>query len=446
MKTDRNSAYNYWTPELPTKGKNPGYSSQKNTDSSIIVKAGYLVRTAYLDGSDLHITADFNATTPIEIIGAPSKAKNLVINGKKTDSKADKNGIWSASVKYTAPKIQLPNLKDLKWKSIDTLPEIKNSYDDSAWTVANYAYTNNSANPLKTPTSLYSGDYGFHAGTLIYRGHFVANGKEKNFFVHTQGGSAFGSSVWINETYVGSWAGISVDADHNATYTLPNLQTGKSYVITVVVDNMGLDENWTVGEEEMKTPRGILAYSLSGHSAKSITWKLTGNLGGEDYQDTVRGPLNEGGMYAERQGFHQPEPPTQRWNSSDPFTGLSKPGIRFYSTSFDLDLPKGWDIPLYFNFKNTTSPPPAYRAQLFVNGYQYGKYVNNIGPQTSYPVPEGILNYRGTNWVGLSLWAQSEGGAKLDALELVNTTPVLTALGEVEAAEQPKYKKRQSAY
>ncbi|KAK5796573.1 hypothetical protein VI817_005858 [Penicillium citrinum] len=443
---DRNSAYNYWVPQVPATGKTPGYSTQQNTASSIIVKAGYLVRAAYVEGSDLHITADFNATTPIEIIGAPSKTKNLVINGKKSHVKVDKNGIWSGSVEYSAPKIKLPDLKSLKWKSIDTLPELKNSYDDSAWTVASHDHTSNSANPLKTPKSLYSSDYGFHTGVLVYRGHFVANGKEKDFFIHTQGGSAFGSSVWINETYVGSWTGIDADKDSNATYTLPNLKSGKSYVITVVVDNMGLDENWTVGTEEMKDPRGILGYRLSGHSASEITWKLTGNLGGEDYQDTVRGPLNEGGLYAERQGFHQPQPPTQKWDSGSPFKGLSKAGIQFYSTSFDLDLPKGWDVPLYFNFGNSTTPPSAYRAQLYVNGYQYGKYVNNVGPQTSYPVPEGILNYRGTNWLALSLWAQEEDGAKLDSLELVHTTPVLTSLGEIESVDQPKYKSRRGAY
>jgi beta-galactosidase len=432
---------------VPAKGQIPGFASDENTASSVIVKAGYLVRTAYLQGSDLHITADFNATTSVEVIGAPSKAKNLVINGNKAQIKVDKNGIWSTSVKYTAPKISLPSLKDLKWKSLDSLPEIKNSYDDSRWTVADHTYTNNSVkNPLNTPTSLYSSDYGFHTGTLIYRGQFTANGKEKTFFVRTQGGTAFGSSVWINETYVGSWAGTSVSSSYNATYTLPILKSGESYVITVVVDNMGLDEDWVVGSDEMKDPRGILDYELSGQSASAVTWKLTGNLGGEDYQDKVRGPLNEGGLYAERQGFHQPEPPTQKWDSSSPFDGLSEAGLRFYSASFDLDLPQGWDVPLYFNFGNTTSPPSAYRAQLYVNGYQYGKYVNNIGPQTSYPVPEGILNYRGTNWLALSLWAQEDGGAKLDSLELVNTTPVLTALGDIESVEQPKYQTRRGAY
>jgi len=431
---------------VPVKGTTPGFASDKNTASSVIVKAGYLVRTAYLQEDDLHLTADFNATTSIEVIGAPSKAKNLVINGNKVQVQVDKNGIWSTSIKYAAPKINLPSLKDLKWKSLDSLVEIQNSYDDSCWTVANHSYTNNSVNPLNTPASLYSSDYGFHTGTLIYRGHFVANGRENTFFVRTQGGTAFGSSVWINETYVGSWAGTSVDSNYNATYTLPTLNPGKSYVITVVVDNMGLDEDWTVGSDEMKNPRGILDYGLPGQSASAITWKLTGNLGGEEYQDKVRGPLNEGGLYAERQGFHQPQPPTRKWDSSSPSDGLSKAGIRFYSASFDLDLPRGWDVPLYFNFGNTTSPPSAYRAQLFVNGYQYGKYVNNVGPQTSYPVPEGILNYRGTNWVALSLWAQGDDGAKLDSLELVNTTPVLTGLGDIESVEQPEYQTRHGAY
>ncbi|XHG07123.1 hypothetical protein AWENTII_010281 [Aspergillus wentii] len=443
---DRNSAYNYWVPQLPAEGTSPGYSTQKNTASSIIVNAGYLVRTAYVDGQDLHLTADFNATTTVEVIGAPSSVKNFYINEKQIQHSVDKNGIWSGKVEYTAPKIELPSLKDLDWKYLDTLPEIQSSYDDSAWTAADLKKTDNTLRPLDTPTSLYSSDYGFHAGYLIYRGHFTATGNESSLFIHTQGGSAFGSSVWLNETYVGSWAGIDKDMDSNSTYKLPKLQGGKPYVFTVVVDNMGLDEDWTVGSDEMKDPRGILGYKLSGRDSSAITWKLTGNLGGEDYQDKTRGPLNEGGLFSERQGFHQPQPPSDDWESSSPFDGLTKPGIGFYSAKFDLDIPTGWDVPLFFNFANSTSPPPAYRVQLYVNGYQYGKYVNNVGPQQSFPVPEGILNYRGTNWLAVTLWALESDGAKLDGLELANTTPVLTALKDLEASEQPKYEKREGAY
>ncbi|KAL4895785.1 glycoside hydrolase superfamily [Aspergillus ambiguus] len=441
---DRNSAYNYWVPQLATEGTQPGYSTKENTASSIIVKAGYLVRTAYLQGANLHLTADFNATTAVEVIGAPEKAKNLFINGKKATHKVDNSGIWSTEVQYNAPKINLPSLEDLDWKYLDTLPELQSTYDDSAWTDANLP-TKNSLDPLRTPTSLYSSDYGFHTGYLLYRGHFVAKGNETSLFIRTQGGQAFGSSVWLNGTHIGSWNGLNANEDCNATYKLPHLQAGKPYVFTVVVDNMGLDENWVVGQDEMKGPRGILDYALSGRDASDITWKLTGNLGGEDYMDKVRGPLNEGGLYAERQGYHQPQPPSKAWKAGSPLEGLSKPGIGFYSAQFDLDIPKGWDVPLYFNFGNSTVPPP-YRAQLYVNGYQYGKYVSNIGPQTSYPVPEGILNYRGTNWIALTLWAMGSEGAKLESFDLVNSHPVLTALDEIEASEQPKYKVRKGAY
>ncbi|KAI9042941.1 glycoside hydrolase family 35 protein [Aspergillus affinis] len=441
---DRNSAYNYWVPQLPAEGTSPGYSTQTNAASSIIVNAGYLVRTAYLKGSDLHLTADFNATTPVEVIGAPSKAKNLVINGKKASHKVDKNGIWSSEVKYTAPKIELPDLKKLNWKYLDTLPEIKSSYDDSDWPAADLKKTKNTLRPLDTPTSLYSSDYGFHTGYLIYRGHFKANGDETDLFIRTQGGSAFGSSVWLDDRNIGSWTGIDKDKDYNATYELPKLKSGKSYVFTVVIDTMGLDENWIVGQEEMKNPRGILNYKLSGRDASDITWKLTGNFGGEDYPDKARGPLNEGGLFAERQGYHLPQPPSKNWKSGSPFKGLSKPGVGFYTTQFDLDVPKGWDVPLYFNFGNSTEA--AYRVQLYVNGYQYGKFVSNVGPQTSFPVPEGVLNYRGTNYVALSLFALESEGAKVESLELVNTTPVLTALGSIKAADQPKYKSRKGAY
>ncbi|KAE8354980.1 putative beta-galactosidase A [Aspergillus coremiiformis] len=440
---DRNSAYNYWVPELATQGTSPGFSTAKTTASSIIVKAGYLVRGAHLDGADLHLTADFNATTPIEVIGAPKSAQHLLINGKKARHTVDKNGIWSSEVQYKAPKITLPALQDLKWKTLDSLPEIQSSYDDAAWTAANLPTTRNTYRPLDTPTSLYSSDYGFHAGYLIYRGHFVANGKESEFVIHTQGGSAFGSSIWLNGTHLGSWAGADWASNYNATYQVPQLQPGKPYVITVVVDNMGLDENWTVGGEGMKGPRGILDYALRGQDARAISWKLTGNLGGEDYHDKVRGPLNEGGLYAERHGFHQPQPPSDSWESGSPLEGLSKPGIQFYTAPFDLDLPKGWDVPLSFTFGNNSQ---AARAQLYVNGYQFGKFTGNVGPQTSFPVPEGILNYRGTNWVALSLWALEPAGAQLESLELSYTTPVLTGYGDVVSPEQPTYTQRTGAY
>jgi hypothetical protein len=235
------------------------------------VEAGYMIRSVHIQGPALHIDGDLNATVPIKVIGAPSNLRSLHFNNAKVDFTTDPvTGDWSSNLKYNLPKVNLPDLSRLSWKYVDNLPEILPSYDDSAWTKADKKTTNN-LNSLRTPTSLYGSDYGYNNGVLIYRGHFVATGKESSLKLSTQGGSAFGSSVWINSTYVGSWSGIDAARDNNSTYTLPNLAAGKPYVFTVVVENNGLDGNWVVGQDVMKGPRGILNYTLDGHPQSDVT-------------------------------------------------------------------------------------------------------------------------------------------------------------------------------
>lgn len=400
-----------------------------------------------MQGGQLHLSADFNATTTIEVIGAPKQAKTIHVNGKRVLHQVDKSGIWTARIRYQKPSIHIPDLQSLTWKHVDTLPEIQQSYDDSGWTIADHTTTNNTYRGITTPMSLYASDYGFNAGYLLYRGHFVANGKESSLTLHTQGGSAFSSSAWLGEDYLGSWIGNNKYSDDTSTYDLHSLANGETYIITILMDMTGLEENGAAGSDTMKTPRGILDYALSGHEATDITWKLTGNLGGEDYKDRVRGPLNEGGLYAERQGWHQPHPPSQNWATSSIKNGISKAGAGWFTSSFSLNMPTGWDVPLYFTFRNTTTPPPAYRAQLYVNGYQFGKYVNNMGPQTSFPVPQGILNYHGRNWIAISIWALEAGGTTLDGLSLEYRQPIMTtAVDDVQLVETPSYKIRNGAY
>jgi len=109
-----------------------------------------------------------------------------------------------------------------------------------------------------------------------------------------------------------------------------------------------------MGSDGAKNPRGILDYTLSNRDQSAITWKLTGNLGGEKCVDKVRGPLNEGGLYAERQGYTQPYPPNYDWAAASPLTGFNSEGIAFYRASFDLSIPRDYDVPLSFYFGNTT--------------------------------------------------------------------------------------------
>jgi hypothetical protein len=366
----------------------------------------------------------------------------------------NKSGTVVSSLDFAQPKFSVPELNKLSWKYLDSLPELQATYDDSAWTSADLVKTYNSLRPLTTPTSLYSSDYGYHTGTLLYRGHFTATGSESSLYLSAQGGSAFGFSAFVNNTFIGSWYGYDAATNGNKTFTLPNLVSGKSYVITVVIDNMGLDEDWTIGTETMKNPRGILDYKLDGHNASSVSWKLTGNLGGEDYKDISRGPLNEGGMFVERQGLHLPgalKASDYAWkDSAGPVSdGITNPGIGYFATEFTLDLPKDYDIPMSFTFSNSTSSSnttSAYRVQIFVNGWQFGKYVSNVGPQTTFPVPEGILNYHGTNYLGVTLWGLDAGATKIEGFELGNDSLIWSGYPSPSVVEGETYEKREGAY
>ncbi|TQN68898.1 putative beta-galactosidase A [Colletotrichum shisoi] len=433
----RNEAYNFWVP--------PAVGNFATSD--VIVKAGYLVRNVAVAADSLSLSGDVNSTTTIQVIGgAPNPLKALNFNGKPLDFRQDERGVVTATVAFAAPEIKLPCLGQAAWKYIDSLPEIKPDYSDDLWTDADLETTYNTANPLKTPTSLYGGDYGYHTGSLLFRGRFTANGDESTLDITTQGGNAYGASVWLGDEFVGSWVGNAVSPARNSTFTLPELTRDEEYVFTVVVDNMGLNGNWVVGEEQQKNPRGILDYALAGHEQADVEWKITGNLGGEDYADRDRGPLNEGGLFVERQGYHWPSPPSESWaDSGGPTAGIDGAGIAYYSTTFDLDLPAGFDIPLSLTLANTTTAP-AYRAQVFVNGYHYGKFVHHVGPQTRFPVPEGVLNHRGSNHLGITLWAMEAGGAKLEGLRWEVGMVSASGFGEVEPAPQPKWAERKGAY
>ncbi|KAJ5807329.1 hypothetical protein N7447_010785 [Penicillium robsamsonii] len=264
---------------------------------------------------------------------------------------------------------------------LDSLPEIQGSYDDSAWTPCTQVSTH-TPHPLDTPRGLYSMDYGYHTRSPLYRGHFEANGQESNVCLNVSGGAGYGHSVWLNNAFLGSWVGSGANSTvvHNMSLSSA-LSQGSPYVISVLIDHMGQDEE-TLGTDAMKFPRGTLNYGVSGHAQSDVSWKLTGNLGGEQYQDLVRGPLNEGGMYAERQGCHNPSLPSSKWELASPVTdGFAHAGAGFYAASFRLNIPSGWDVPMSVVFNSSihsslkeNTAGNNYRCQLFVNGYQFGKY------------------------------------------------------------------------
>jgi beta-galactosidase len=464
----RNEAYNYWVLDLPIPGTLGLYSSPSRADKSVIVKGGYLLRNASISGETLRLNGDINSTTEIEVISAPTRITGLEFNGRaiKTSLRSYRTvGI----VDYDPPSLNLPDLESLEWRYIDSLPELDAFFDDRDWTPCNQTSTHNTRN-LSTPTSLYAGDYGYHTGSMLYRGSFIADGSESSIYLLTEGGYAYGHSVWLNSTYLGSWSGTDAEMFHNQTLAFPEeLKPNCLYVLTVLIDHMGLDLNFVANVQTMKDPRGIMDFEWS-RDKSAISWKMTGNLGGEKYHDISRGPLNEGALYVERQGLHLPGAPAHNWKKKSPLDGISKPGVGFFVAQFGLNIPQGYDVPMSVVFTNSTkkasSTPYTFRSQLFVNGWQFGKYgmfdiiyfcrisfcsssqitVNHIGPQIRFPVPEGILNYNGINTIAISIWSMDAGPVKLDGIHLETDAVLLSGYVKPSFVEAEGYRKRDRAY
>jgi hypothetical protein len=145
----------------------------------------------------LKLTGDVNVTTEIELISAPSEVTDIFFNGEHLKASKSSDGNLLATVDFNPPSITTPDFSTIEWKYIDSLPEIQPSYDDSLWTPLTHTTPNNPWAPT-TPTSMYASDYGYHTGSLIYRGHFIANGLESTFFINTTCGDGLGHSVWLD--------------------------------------------------------------------------------------------------------------------------------------------------------------------------------------------------------------------------------------------------------
>ena len=143
-------------------------------------------------------------------------------------------------------------------------------------------------------------------------------------------------------------------------------------MITVPVDHTYLEKDFFVGSDLVEKHRGILDYRLEGHVQEDVQWRMTGDLGAEDKLDLAKGPLNEDGILAERQGYHLPGAWVGEWEVGSPLKGVEGVGVGLCHTSFELDLPWGWDVPLSFVFENSTSAggskngPGRFSCQLSV--------------------------------------------------------------------------------
>lgn len=407
---ERETAWNFWAP--------PTVSTPiVQADEHLFIMGPYLVRSARIANKVLHVSGDNDVATTLEAY-VGKDIETVVWNGLRTQAKKTKYGSVTIEIPGAEDRdIRLPPLKD--WKSEDGAPEIDPSYDDSSWVECDHQETLNPFFEPETLPVLFSSDYGYYAGTKIYRGYFDGTDATAVNFT-ASGGSAFGWNAWLNGKLIGGDSGVDLEATTSAVLDLPKDQLeDKDNVITVIVDYHGHDQD-SQGRG-INNPRGLLAAKLVPDGTKTDTgfkmWKVQGNAGGSANIDPVRGPMNEGGLHPERLGWHLPEFDPKSWTrSTSPLEGIDSSGIRYYITSFHLNIDSDLDVPL--GLELSVPEGTVARVMIWVNGYQYGKYVPHIGPQTHFSIPPGIINNRGKNTLGLSLWAQTDEGASLDKVAL----------------------------
>ncbi|KAF2086381.1 glycoside hydrolase family 35 protein [Saccharata proteae CBS 121410] len=411
---DTETAYTFFAPSTST---NPNVSPE----DQIFILGPYNVRNASLTSTALYLTGDNTNTTTISIHTHNATSITTIVwnNIPLTPTLTPYSALLVTipGTESTSNTTFLPTLST--WRTANSLPETSPTYNDSAWTICNKTTTLSPVSPLTLPV-LFSSDYGFYTGIKIYRGYFSGlDAVAANITV--QGGVAFGWNAWVNGVLVGGSPGNASVGVSWALLEFDGVElTESGNVVTVVTDYTGHDETST-GPAGAENPRGILGAQLFGPDNQTVEfdrWMIQGNAGGgKGYVDPVRGPMNEGGLLGERLGWHLPGFDTEGWEQGSPMEGLEGAGVSWYVTSFELDIPDDLDVPV--GVELGVEEGTVARVMLFVNGYQYGKYVPHIGPQTRFPIPPGIINNRGNNTLAISLWAQTDAGAKLADVSLI---------------------------
>jgi hypothetical protein len=188
--------------------------------------------------------------------------------------------------------------------------------------------------------------------------------------------------------------------------------------------------NWDLmADDAHREARGLIAASLTSPGearfAVPIRWRIQGNLGGEDSADRMRGPLNDGGLYGERAGWHLPgargEEGMRGWTRARVGAAPPGPGTYWLRTHVKLDLPRGHDVQLGLAFGDTRRPRSGRenRALIFVNGWNMGQFIAHVGPQRVFVIPPGILHPDGDNTIALAVTTDGKRANALEPVRLV---------------------------
>jgi beta-galactosidase GanA len=406
---------------------------QDTAQGPVLERSEALIRTGDFKGDALALTGDTDKPATVEVWAATAP-KPLSFNGQALSATQTASGSWLSSPVPGPDAVSLPDLMAGQWKLHADSQEAAADFDDSSWRAADLKVSA-ASEPTQPPAGqpvLAMSDYGFHHGDVWYRGRFTAKtGSVPKDLNLTYGGGTVGLvQVWIDGKWVsqnelpGGRTYPDIPTVGNAHFDLDGLKPG-THEISVMVRNMS--HNWDLfANEEHKEGRGLIAASLSPDETTRfvtpISWKIQGTQGGENITDTVRGPMNNGGLYGERNGWHLPEFKDADWTAAKADAAPPLAGTYWLRQHFALDLPKGHDVQLGLAFGDATKPKSDHqtRVLIFVNGWHVGNFVSHVGPQRTFVIPQAFLNPNGDNVVALAVTTDGKPGNALEPVKLVN--------------------------
>ncbi|MFL5831162.1 MAG: beta-galactosidase [Solirubrobacteraceae bacterium] len=427
---------------------------QDTAAGPVLERGPELVRTATASGNTLNLTGDTSQPSDLEI-WAPAQVQHVIWNGTTALTQTTTSGSRQVTAQLPGPApYTLPDLSQSAWRYAAESPEAQPSFDDSSWAAADKTQTNSTTKPPSGQPVLTADDYGFHHGDVWYRGRFTGAGSAATIRLRYGGGGAGMLQAWLDGRYLGQnvlGTGVSSPpTTGTATFAIPpDLQTDGDHVLSVMVRDDSHNEDGGINDAQ-KEGRGLISVALTDANSAAVSapiaWRIQGNQGGEDIADPVRGPVNNGGLYGERAGWYLPGFPDGSWSTAMVPAATAVAGTSWYRTTFHLDVPSEDDASLGITVGDPSAPRSSahYRALIFVNGWNMGQYIADVGPQHTFIVPNGVLDPRGENTLAIAVTSDSGPG---NGLERVSLSDLGTVRGGVPLTldDSPGYEQLQSA-
>ncbi|MER6623433.1 beta-galactosidase [Streptomyces sp. NPDC000931] len=361
-----------------------------------------LLRSVTLRGSTAHLVGDDVGGMGLEV-WAPRGITAVTWNGRPVRTRVSRAGsLVMEELMPEVPEVRLPALRG--WRRLAENPEAEAGFDDSAWPAADLTSSHGTTPVPEGGPVLFADDYGFHHGDVWYRGRFEdARGVESVSLSYSTGTQGL-LMAWLDGRPLGTHRMPVPDEDTarrgtwtaTASFEVPEERRERGpHVLSVLVRPMQHDGDERA-QDTHRAARGLVAVEFTGRS-RSVEWRIQGATA----PDRVRGPLNNGGLYGEREGWHLPGFDDRDWRNAEFPRKERRQGVTWCRTDFRLDVPADVDASVGLTIDD--DPERAYRVQIFLNGWNMGQYINDVGPQHTFVLPNGILRTRGTNTLALAV-------------------------------------------